>query len=118
MNLRSINRQHKVASSNSVVAMLNFVFRMRAATGRWTRLVVPDSFGDVSSHTVTAVAPGVVIVFGGEDGPRTTVKPEVSVWKYEKGSFASVKQDMAQAMTVLGHTAFGHHGKLYVCKCL
>lgn len=88
---------------------------MRAAA-RWTKVVVPSTFGGVSSHTVSSIAPGVVIVCGGEDGPRTLVNPELSLWKYEKGTFAPVKQDKSQAVTLLGHTSFGYNGKLHVCK--
>jgi hypothetical protein len=85
----------------------------RVVTGSWSRLpgdvLSKAGFTGVSSHTMTAVAPmtepihihpgngGAFPVFadakhaaaaawyvvGGEDGPRTLVPPERSVWKYQ-----------------------------------
>jgi hypothetical protein len=84
--------------------------------GSWKAVVAPSSFTGVSSHTVTSVAPGVVIVCGGEDGPRTLVPPTQSLWKYGNGELKLIPQEESNAVTLLGHCSFGVNGQLHVCK--
>ena len=82
----------------------------------WKAVAGPSSFSGVSSHSVTEVSPGVVIVCGGEDGARTLVPPAQSLWKYANGELKLIHQDESNAVTLLGHCAFGVNGQLHVCK--
>lgn len=85
-------------------------------TATWTSIHAPATFSGVSSHTVTAVNPGVVLVCGGEDGPRSLVPPAKSLWRFSNYELEQVSQQEGTAVSLLGHTAFGINDELYVCK--
>jgi hypothetical protein len=89
---------------------------MRGVRGTWKAIDVSPAFNGVSSHTVTAVSPGVVIICGGEDGPRTLVPATRSLWKYEKEVLSLIPQEEAHVVTLLGHCSFCVKGQLHVCK--
>jgi hypothetical protein len=84
--------------------------------GTWKVATTHAPFAGISSHSVTSVAPGVVVICGGEDGPRTLVPPIQSLWKYADGELKLIPQDEANAVTLLGHCSFGVNGQLLVCK--
>jgi hypothetical protein len=95
--------------------MTIFRSEMRAR-GTWKAINTSTSFTGVSSHSVTALSPGVVIICGGEDGPRTLVPPIRSLWKYEKEALTLVPQEDLRAVTLLGHCSFSVNDCLHVCE--
>ena len=86
------------------------------ACGTWKAINTSTSFTGVSSHSVTSVSPGLVIICGGEDGPRTLVPPIRSLWKYEKEALVLVPQEDLRAVTLLGHCSFSVNDCLHVCE--
>ena len=71
--------------------------------GAWTKLDLSEAFTGVSSHQLTRVGHRILLS-GGEDGPRTLVAAEKSLWSFESSTLELLNH-VADPVTLIGHTA-------------